>query len=179
LAVVVAARRSTGTLGRNVAMGEINRVLGSDAFVVFVLAWVAGWLLISFLVRRAQGKPFFAPAAQPFQFSEKWASGRSLDTWWSRLGRARNCLFIGVGDEKLFVQPHFPFTLGFIPEIYRLEHAIPLTRITKVTPERSLFRNMIRVEYSDPDGRQQTLELKLRHPEGFLSAVHDHVSVAA
>jgi len=160
-------------------MGDINRVPGGDAFTVFLLAWVAGWLLISFLVRRAQGKPFFAPATQSFQFSETWVSGRSLDTWWSRLGRARNCLFVGVRQEELFVQPHFPFTLGFIPEIYHLEHMIPLTRIIKVTPERSLFRNMLRVDYSDPEGRQQTLELGLRHPDGFLSAVQHRVSVAA
>jgi hypothetical protein len=154
----------------------MDRVLDSDAFAIFAIAWVAGWLLISFLVRRAQRKRFFAPTADVYEFSEKWISGRSLDTWWSRLGGARNCLFVGVGREKLLVQPHFPFVLGFMPEIYHLEQVIPLTRITRITPGRYQLRSVLRLEYSDPDGRRRVLELGLRHPEEFLRIVRGRSS---
>jgi hypothetical protein len=152
--------------------------LGSDAFFALAVVWVGGWLLASILVRRARGKVSFAPTSESFRFSEKWASGRSLDTWWSKLGGARNCLFVAVGNDKLSIQPHFPFSLGFLPEIYGLEQEIPLSRVVRVTKRKTLFQSIITVEYFDEIRKLRSFELRLRNADGFLNVVQGHAAVA-
>lgn len=94
------------------------------------------------------------------------------------MGGARNCLFVGVAQDRVVLIPHFPFTLFFLPEIYRLEHDIPLANVTTVTPRRFLFQELVRVEYSDPSGQSRIVELKLRHPDGFLTSVRGRGGVA-
>lgn len=159
-------------------MGEFYRVLGNEVFIAFAWIWVVAWLVVSFMIRRAKGKMFFAPTSEAFLFSEKWASGRSLDTWWSKLGGARNCLFVAVGRDKLLIQPHFPFTLGFLPEIYGLEQQIPLDRILRLSKKRSYFQNVLALEYSDELRSPREFELKLRNPDGFLRAVQSRITFA-
>lgn len=159
-------------------MNEPHRILGSEYIFAISWIWVVGLLLASFLVRRAKEKALFAPTSQPFSFSEKWASGRSLDTWWSKLGGARNCLFVGVANEKVIIQPHFPFTLGFLPEVYGLDQRIPLPRILRLVRKRSYFQNIVALEFSDELGPSRAFELKLRNPDGFINAVQSRIKVA-
>ena len=159
-------------------MDALHSALSSQAFGVFVGVWVVGYLLASVLIRRAQGKSPFAPTSNPYLFSEKWASGRALDTWWSKLGGARNCLFVGVSRDKIVIQPHFPFTLGFLPEIYRLETRIPMNRIARLARKRLWFQNTIVLEYFDELRARRFYQLQLRHPEDFLNAVQSCTGIA-
>jgi hypothetical protein len=159
-------------------MSEFYRVLASEVFIAFAWIWIVAWLVASVVIRQAKGKLLFAPTSEAFLFSEKWASGRSLDTWWSKLGGARNCLFVAVDRDKLVIQPHFPFTLGFLAEIYGLEQQIPLNRILKLSKKRSYFQNVLALEYSDELGLPREFELILRNPDGFLRAVQSRINFA-
>ena len=94
------------------------------------------------------------------------------------MGGARNCLFVAVGRDKLVIQPHFPFTLGFLPEIYGLEQQIPLDRILRLSKKRSYFQNVLALEYSDELRSPREFELKLRNPDGFLRAVQSRINIA-
>jgi hypothetical protein len=159
-------------------MPDLHGILKSDAFVVFAALWVVGWLLASLLVRRANGKSVFAPSSASFQFAERWASGRSLDNWLSKLGGAGNCLFVGVDRNQFIVQPQFPFSLGFLPDLYRLEHEVPLQSIVRVESHNRLLRRVVTIEYKARTGTMRTVELGLRRPDDFLGALKGHVNIA-
>jgi hypothetical protein len=169
---------SVSNVGGGDAMTEYYRVLASEVFIAFAWMWMVAWLVASFVIRRAKGKRLFAPTSEAFLFSEKWASGRSLDTWWSKLGGARNCLFVAVARDKLVIQPHFPFTLGFLAEIYGLERQIPLDRVLKLSKKRSSFQDVLALEYSDELRSPREFELRLRNPDAFLRAVLGRVNIA-
>jgi hypothetical protein len=155
-------------------MRELSGYLQPNFLFAIAGAWVAFWLLLSLLVRHARGEHVFAQTPEELQFSEKWTSGRSLKTWWSGLGGARNCLFVGVGRDTVYIHPHFPFSLGFIPEIYGLDLEIPRARIIRVEKTEKFLRHIVRVEYSDVAGASRTFELTLRNADQFVSAIHGH-----
>jgi hypothetical protein len=146
-------------------------MFGIHPVVAVTLASIAGWLVISFVVRRLRRKPFFAPHPTSFRFAERFASGRSLDNWWTRSTGARSWLFVGVSADNFFTQPQFPFSLGFLPELYRLEHDVPLRSIVRVGAERRLLRTIVTLEYRDGARRVRTLELRLRDAERFLASL--------
>ena len=64
--------------------------------------------------------------------------------------------------------PQFPFNLGFLPEVWRLEHRLHRTS-AEVTINRSLVKRYVLLRYKD--GRRADLELRLNHPEAFVTAV--------
>jgi hypothetical protein len=124
---------------------DIAEFLHSDIFVAFASAWVGFWLLLSLLVRHAKGKPILTPTSEGLLFSEKWASGRSRRTWWTKLGSAKNCLFVAVGHDTVYIHPHFPFSLGFVAEIFDLDQEIPIAHITQVEKTRSFLSDVVRL----------------------------------
>ena len=141
-----------------------------DSFFVFGVAWFLFWLAASIVYRKVRGKRVLIPAKHEVVFEEKGASGRSLKTWWTRLGGASNCLIVSVTRSRLIIRPIFPFTLLFIPEIYDLEHSIGLVEITNIDVQPSAFRQVAVVEFQE---RQQLrrIEITLRNPDRFLQAV--------
>ena len=141
-----------------------------DLLFAFFIAWFLFWLIVSFVYRKVRGEKVSIPAKHEVVFEERGASGRSLRTWWTRLGGASNCLVVSVPRSRLVVRPIFPFTLLFLPEIYDLEHSINLTEITNVDIQSGVFRQLAVVEFRK---RQQLrrIEITLRNPEGFLQAV--------
>lgn len=86
--------------------------------------WIAFVILASVLYRRGKGKPLLRPQFKQPLFLETWRSGHSLRSLITRLGGARNCLWVAVDEETLRVAPHFPFNLMFLPEIYGLEYNV-------------------------------------------------------
>jgi hypothetical protein len=56
-------------------------------------------------------------------FVERWASARPGSGLVARLSTARNCMQVQVTATELRIHPHFPFTLGFMPELYDLRQS--------------------------------------------------------
>lgn len=132
-----------------------------------------GWIFLAIVVsigfRKRRGKPIFPKAPADALFSERYCSGRSLQTPWARLGGARNCLLVAVTPKKLLVTPLFPFNLIFLPEIYGLEHAVDITNIREAVVRRSLLGQSVTVAYAEP--KVQRIELRLRRHDEFLQAL--------
>ena len=131
------------------------------------LCWSAGVAVASILFRRARDKPIFPTAPESATYVERWGSGRNLTTFIGKFGGAETCLIIAITPDRLIVTPRFPFTLGFLPEIYGLEFDVPLKDITQVTRKRILWRSAVVI--STKDGRR--LEIVPRRIDEFMAAV--------
>ena len=127
-------------------------------------------IVISVIYRQSAGRGVGNPSKSDVVFEERNASGRSLKTWWTRLGRANNCLVVSVTHSMLVIRPFFPFNLMFLPEIFDLEHAIDLTEISNATKRPGAFRQKVLVEFRQ-GSYEGGFELKLRDPDAFLEAV--------
>lgn len=146
--------------------------LGSnfDLLFAFFIAWFLFLLIASIVYRKVRRKKVLIPARHEVVFEERGASGRSLRTWWTRLGGAYNCLVVSVTRSRLVVRPIFPFTLLFLPEVYDLEHSIGLTEITNINIQSGVFRQLAVVEFQE--GQQlRRIEFTLRDSDGFLQSI--------
>ena len=140
-------------------------------FVPVAFAWLATVAIASVLFRRSRGKGVFTTVPEEALFVEKRASGRSLHSFVTKIGGARNCLLVAVTHNTLEIHPHFPFTLLFLPEVYGLDWSIPKSAISRVESVRGLFgKERIQVAF-DLAQRLEKIELELRSPDGFLAAL--------
>lgn len=145
-------------------LDEHRAVLFAGAF-----AWIAFWLLVSLAYRMWAQKPLFAHPSTDAVFTEAWTSGSSNKNVFAKLGGARNCLRVTVTPTLLEVRPHFPFTL-FFPEVYDLEHQIPLSQVQAVSREKKLFTESVNVTYGPPGEPARSLRFVLRNPQEFINA---------
>ncbi len=136
------------------------------------MLWVPFWLIVSVAYRRMHGKPVLFFGVRDAVFQERAASGSSTWSWYTRLGGARNALVVAVTHDRLIVRPFFPFTLLFLPEIYKLECEVPLHEILCVKEQKTTFTRRVRVEFRDPDsGQTREFLLQLRDPAAFVAAL--------
>jgi hypothetical protein len=134
--------------------------------------WIALVILASVLYRRSKGKPLFRPQFEQPLFLETWRSGHSLRSVITRLGGARNCLWVAVDENSLRVAPHFPFNLMFLPEIYALEYNVAGGAVRSVERiDGLLARNRVRVSVERQPGAEESFEVSLRDPDAFVRAV--------
>jgi hypothetical protein len=130
------------------------------------LGWIVFVIAASIFVRKRQGKPIFPNVPNNALFSERRCSGRSLQTPWSRIGGARNCLLVVVTPQKLVITPLFPFNLMFLPEIYGLDYCIDLHAIREAAERKTILGWKVAVAYADP--KELRMELRLRNRDAFL-----------
>jgi hypothetical protein len=105
-------------------------------------------------------------------FREWRASGASHRSFFTRLACARNCLVVTVTKTELHVNMIFPFNLLFLPRLNDLEHHIPLDRITDISSKkRFLRRRTLIVDFFGEDCGKKEIELTLKSPDDFLSAL--------
>lgn len=129
------------------------------------------WFAASIVYRLKTGKPLFARPAPGSTFSERWASGRAGAGLLARLGTAKNCLHVQVDARSLRIHPHFPITLGFVPEIYGMDHVVPLEAVRSASILGGRYAQAVEVRYALPGGEEQVLQLLLRRAEAFIAAV--------
>lgn len=145
-----------------------------DFSIGFVIA--VGWLLLVILAsvgyRRIKSKPLFRPRFEYPRFLETWCSGHSCRSVITRLGAARNCLWVAVDENSLRVGPHFPFNLMFLPEVFGMEYNVPGDAVRSVeriggllTPKR------LRISVERQPGSEESFEVSLRDPDAFVRAV--------
>jgi len=148
------------------------------------LAGIAAMLWASVAYRRSRGKPIFFTRVENAAYAESNASGHSNRTWFTRLGGANRVLVVAVVDRRLVIRPRFPFNLLFMPEIYGLEHEVPLDQITSIQPhgDRS---GRVDLQFSDSTAVMMTMmtmavtttnelhhvTLYLRDPDRFVAAL--------
>ena len=75
-------------------------------------------------------------------------------------------MIVAVTPDALVVSPKFPFNLMFLPEVYGLEHNVPLSKIGHIDEQRARASNVM-IWLNDG----QKLGLKLRDPSGFVAAL--------
>ena len=121
----------------------------------FSIGWVVIVIVLSIVFRQTRGKPIFPKIPVDAIYVERWASGR----W------ANKCLLVAVTNEALWVVPKFPFNLMFLPEIFGLEHTIPIRSIRSVSQLRAFGVGNVAVYHGEAD-----LRLKVRNPQAFVNA---------
>ena len=121
--------------------------------------WIVLVAVASVIYRRRSGKPIFPTIPEDAIYAEK----RAGSPWASR------CLLVVVTPEVLAITPTFPFTLLFLPEIYRTEKAIWLSSIKNVEVRSSLRPLNTRVVLKDG----KMLRLRLARPRSFAEVVHE------
>jgi hypothetical protein len=135
--------------------------LGMAASVAFF-----GYLGWSYF-RARKMKPRFEPAEVVFQ--ERGASGCSQKNIHTRLGGARNCLWLVVTGSFLWVTSSFPFSL--FTSFYDLEHVIPLDSILSVRRSSFLGRSSFLLTYRDGTGDRHTLRLLPKKTDDFVRSL--------
>jgi hypothetical protein len=132
---------------------------------------IALWFVASVAYRIGSGKGLFARPSPGAVFVERWASGRAGTGPIARLSTARNCLQVQVTGSELLVSPHFPFSLGFMPEIYDYDKRIALDAVRKVTRLDGRLADTVEIAYGKPDGSQALLLLRLTQSRRFLERI--------
>ena len=133
--------------------------------------WIALVIAASVVYRKSNGKPVWYRKAEDALYAEKWASGNSHRTWYTKLGGARNALSVAITPSHLVVRPLFPFNLMFLPEVYGLEATVPLDRVRAVEPGRQFGRDVVDVEFEGASGEVERYTLGLRRQDEFLTAL--------
>jgi hypothetical protein len=138
-------------------------------FAIVPFAWIG--LFIAFGVwRRVQsGKPV-APRVPPgAAFGETGCSGRILGGVMQRMGGASNCLVVVVDRGRFSVRLAFPFSVLPMPGLGRYEFDVPIATIARVTAQRRMWQNILRIDFTTPD--RAPIELTLRNEAGLVAAL--------
>ncbi|QJQ06616.1 hypothetical protein EJG51_013055 [Undibacterium piscinae] len=141
------------------------------ALYTVAFGWIVLVAIASVLYRKIKSKPMRIVKPENSLFMERWTSGRSLRNFVSRLGGARNCLFVAVTRNELIVRPHFPFTMFFLPEIYGLEIVVPRSAVRSVEIKSGLLGSSVLLNIDRSPGESFRLELRLRAPTEFAQAM--------
>jgi hypothetical protein len=135
------------------------------------LIWVGLWVAASVWYRRSRGKPIFPSKPTGAVFFERYGSGRSNSSMFTKLGSASNCLSVAITDHALIVQPIFPFNLLFLPELSGLEYNIPRSAIRDVTENKTLLGRTVTVEFTTPELGERSITLRLHNTDQFLKHI--------
>jgi hypothetical protein len=143
-----------------------------DLLFFFASVWVVGGvgIAIVYCLRRVKAVPKIEQ--RDILFREWRASGASHQSFFTRVCGARNCLVVTVTRTDLHVYLIFPFNQMFLSRINDLEHHIPLDRITNITSKKGfLRRRTLIVDFFGEDCGKKEIELTLKSPDDFLSAL--------
>ena len=141
--------------------------------------WVAGWVLASIIHRRAHGRPILFRTVPNAEFVESAASGHSHRTWYTKLGGASRCLVVAINRGQLIIRPQFPFNLMFLPEVYGLEHDVPVDRVSNVEIKPGRFRTGVDVQFRSTESTNEHVTLYLRRPEDFVRILKERAQASA
>lgn len=150
-------------------MDRILKFIFENFFLLFAIAliWNAvgfGWMLWK---RKRSGVTFPKASDPDVVFCERFASGWSHKSWLTRLGGASNCLTVIVTRSQLAITTFFPFTA--FASRYDVEHLIPISAITSLTPK----GRVTELEYRRSDGTHRKLSLRLRKTNDFMRVIQE------
>ena len=141
---------------------------------VFLTVWAIGILVtwppllwVSYRSRITRGEPIVPHAPLHALFCERRASGRAVGTIF---GRASNCLQVSVADEELWITPVFPFNMIAPYGFMGLEWRVPKNSV-EARAERGWLGNNVTLQVSGSSGRPHVIELRLKSPDAFITAL--------
>lgn len=149
-------------------MESLFDFMASPAYAVFVIVWLASWIVASIIVLKRKGEAVFLRAPKGARFAERGASGYA--SGFRAIGGARNALLVFVDGERVRVTGAFPFNLVFLTQIWGLDHDFQRRDIVRVERREGLFGGGLAITYrKNLDERRFTL--KLRDPAAFERAI--------
>lgn len=98
-------------------------------------------------------------------FEERWASGHSDKSFFTRMGGANNCLHITLTDQELWVAVHSPFSA--LASQIDLHHRIMLDAVTNIEQNGKWVHMTFMLEAGD--GRK--ISLRLRNADHFYKTI--------
>jgi hypothetical protein len=104
-------------------------------------------------------------------YSDNFCSGRSLKSFRTKYGGARNCLKVVVTRDGLFLLAPIQF-LVYFTEKFDLEHDIPKNSIREFEKLNRPLQSGFRVSYLGQSGETRTIELWPRRPKIFEQAMN-------
>lgn len=150
-------------------MDSISKLIFENFLLLFAIALVWNAVGFGWMLWKRKKSGFTLPKASDpdVVFCERFASGSSHKTWLTRLGGASNCLTVIVTRSQLAIKMFFPFS-AFASRC-DLEHLIPISDITSLTPKGRITE----LEFRRSDGTRRTLSLRLRKTNGFMRAIQE------
>lgn len=146
------------------------------SFREFLNAFAALWVMVialfalTILRNRLRGSIFPDELPTGVIFRERFASGRSFRSMFTRFGGASNCLEVVVTEDELWTRLGWPGRILFTGAEFGLENRIPLSSITSIARS-GIPRRRVTVSYRDAAGTLQRLEVNARNMDGFLLAL--------
>jgi len=124
---------------------------------------VFGMAGIRAIGRRRRGEFVFRPTLPNVKFEETWISGGA--GWF---GSARNCLWVTLTDDHLWVNLHFPFCL-FIPRLLGLEAKVAPNNVIGIENKESFLggRHTV-IHFRDDNGRARAIDLTIHDADDFV-----------
>ncbi len=149
-------------------LGHENEMTNQEILQATPLIWLFGVIVASILFRRFRGNPIFRAGPRSYRYKEGWISGYSHRGILTFLGGARNCLTVTLTDNLLTVHPNFPFSLFFLPEVYDLDHKIPIEKLRSVEKKQKLFSMAVDITYETARGASRTISMFVRDKDLFI-----------
>jgi hypothetical protein len=137
---------------------------------VGAVCWVFAGMVLMLWRRRAHGPHFPDRNEVNILFEERWTSGCSHKSLFTRCGGANNCLRVTVTDDELWVAPHFPFS-AFAAR-FDLDHRVRRDAITKIEQN----GRTVRVSFALDDCEERMLSLRLRNADRFCTMLQSDVA---
>ena len=151
----------------------LHRLLHSPWLPAFEAGVVAiGVVNVTLMVvrRRRSGLPMFRPDLPDALFLEVRRSGRSLRTFFTRIGGARNCLWVAVSGGEFMTGLHFPFSV--VGERSDLEHRVSLADVVSAERRASLSgRQGVAITFRHPGGPDKVVEVDVVDPDKLIAAL--------
>lgn len=153
----------------------LNKFITDNFSIIFGICatWSFFFMACGLWKRRKRG--LFPDGPENVAYEEKYASGRSLKNWYSKLGGARNCLRLVITDKELWITPIFPFSA--LSEMYDLDHRILLSSVKNVSTVSGLFTKSVLISYNDSVGANHQVEVTPKHFDNFVSCLNRGVAV--
>ena len=114
--------------------------------------------------------------ASHVRFSEKYASGFSHKSLFTKFGGASNALSVTATIDAILVEPIAPFKWIMPFGFNDLEHFIPRENIRKIEPVSRWGRDGVFIEFVTGTSESKRIELFLRHRQQFLAALFPSTS---
>ena len=128
-------------------------------------------LVLSIAYRLIKDKPMLRPEFTAVQFLETRRSGWSDRDALTRIGGGRISLWVAVDQQDLWISPHFPLNLLFIPEAFHLDFRIQGKQIMKVTEKTEGTDHVVRIQFHHATGDEDSVEFTIKDIVTFSNAL--------
>jgi len=135
----------------------------------FFIIWGVGMglsIAVPFMLGRKALSIFPEIKSVNVRFREKYASGRSNDSFITKAGGASGVLDVVVTENELWLKTML--FMAWFAKLYKLLHRIELSRIIRTE---EIGKRKLDIYFYDEDGTEKSVTLKLKNQQAFLKAL--------